>query len=132
MRKLSFLVLAGALLGSSATACNDHDAQPAVHARAKANLAALLSDEDYPASARAAREEGVVDFTLDVGANGRVIGCTITRSSGSAALDSTTCRLMRSRGRFTPAADATGAPVPDRIVGKIVWKLPPEPPAPAP
>ena len=132
MRKLSFLVLAGALLGSTAAACNNHDAQPAVHTRAKINLANLLSDEDYPASARAAREEGVVDFTLDVGPNGRVTDCTITRSSGSAALDSTTCRLMRSRGRFTPAVDVNGAPVPDKIVGKIVWKLPPEPPAPLP
>lgn len=132
MRKLGFLALAGALLGSEAVACSDHNAQPAVHTRAKVNLANLLSDEDYPASARAAREEGIVDFTLDVGPNGRVTGCTITRSSGSAVLDSTTCRLMRSRARFTPATDAAGAPVPDRIVGKIVWKLPPEPPAPLP
>lgn len=97
-------------------------------ARARANLAALLSDADYPASAIAAREQGAVEFRLDIGVNGRVTGCAITRSSGSAALDSTTCRLLQSRARFTPARDAAGTPAPDRVAGKIVWTLP----APAP
>ena len=125
MRKLSLLALTGAFLASAAAACDD--AKPAVHTRAKANLADLLSDEDYPAAARAAREQGLVEFTLDVGANGRVTACTITRSSGSAALDSATCRLIRSRARFTPAFDSSGATVPDKVAGKIGWTLPPTP-----
>jgi protein TonB len=73
--------------------------------------------------ARAARKQGIVDFTLDVGADGRVTGCTINRSSGSAHLDSATCGLMRSRARFTPAHDARGVPVPDKVSGKIMWRL---------
>ena len=80
--------------------------------------------EDYPASALARREEGRVAFTLDVGPDGRVHGCTITRSSGSSALDSATCRLMRSRARFTPAIDRTGSPAPATISDEIVWRLP--------
>jgi protein TonB len=123
MRKLSFLALTGALLASAAAACDDAKPVVAAPARAKVNLAGLLSDQDYPAAARAAREQGMVDFTLDVGANGRVSGCTITRSSGSAILDSATCRLMRSRARFTPALDAGGASVPDKVAGKISWSL---------
>ncbi len=121
MRKLSFLILAGALLGSAAAACDT--AVPAVHARAKVNLANLISNLDYPVSARAAREQGLVEFILDVGPNGRVTGCTITRSSGSAVLDSATCRLMRSRARFTPALNENGDSVADRFAHRIAWRL---------
>ncbi len=128
MRNLSILAFAAALLAGEAAACADPEA--VTPARAKANLVSLFSDQDYPADAVAARQQGDVGFILDVGPNGRVSGCTITRSSGSAVLDDATCRLIRSRARFTPALDATGATVPDRIAGKIKWTLPPgEPPA---
>jgi protein TonB len=126
MRKLSFLALAGALLASGAAACEDEAV--AAPARAKANLASLLSDQDYPAAAVAAREQGDVAFALDVGANGRVTACAVTRSSGSSALDLATCRLIQSRARFTPAVDAGGATVPDKVRGRISWILPPAPP----
>lgn len=129
MHKLGFLALDGALLASEASACDE--AKPAVApARAKANLVSLFSDQDYPAAALAAREQGVVGFALDVGANGRVAACAVTRSSGSAALDDATCRVLRSRARFTPALDSAGAPTADRMLGRIIWRLP-APPVPA-
>lgn len=121
MRKLSFLALAGAFVAGEAAAWNDPEA--VAPARAKANLASLLSDQDYPAAARAALEQGMVGFTLDIGPDGRVTACTVTRSSGSALLDDTTCSLMSSRARFTPALDAAGAAVADRIAGRLVWRL---------
>ena len=122
MRKLSVFALAGALLAGEAAACED--SAPAVApARAKANLASLIFEDDYPAAARAAREQGMVEYTLDVGPNGRAMACKVTHSSGSAALDSTTCRLMRSRARFTPALDAAGTPTADKMTGRIVWRL---------
>src|SRR5215218_8767555 len=130
MRKLSILALAGALIAGQATACDPSEA--ARPARAKVNLASLFGDQDYPAEAVAAREQGSVGFALDVGPNGRVSDCTVTSSSGSAALDGTTCRLMISRARFTPATDARGATVPDYVRGRIVGALPPAAPAPAP
>ncbi len=130
MRKLGFLALAGALLASDALACDD--SKQAAPARAKVNLVSLFGDQDYPAAALAAREQGDVGFALDVGANGRVSGCTVTQSSGSSALDSATCSLVSSRARFTPATDAGGATVADKVRGKISWVLPPPPPAPAP
>ncbi|HEU0097992.1 MAG TPA: energy transducer TonB [Allosphingosinicella sp.] len=130
MRKLTFFALAGALLAGEAAACDDPKA--AAPARSKANLASLFSDRDYPAAALAAREQGTVAFALEVGPDGRVSGCTVTQPSGSIALDDTTCRLIQSRARFTPATDAAGAPVPDQVRGRIVWVLPPAPPAPAP
>jgi protein TonB len=39
-----------------------------------------------------------------------VTGCRVTRSSGSRALDSTTCRLIEQRFRFRPSRDALGRP----------------------
>jgi protein TonB len=88
-------------------------------ARAKANLPSLFSDEDYPAC-----ESGATGFRLEIGTNGRVTNCTVTSSSGSSALDSTTCRLLRSRARFTPARDNTGSPTTDTYSSRIVWRLP--------
>jgi protein TonB len=92
-------------------------------ARAKGNLAALVSDADYPASALRAEEEGTTGFRLEVGANGRVTNCTVTQSSGSTALDNATCRIMRSRARFTPARDSTGASTADSVNSRITWRI---------
>lgn len=92
--------------------------------RARANLGALVTPDDYPADAAEKGEEGAVGFRLEVGANGRVTSCTITRPSGSASLDSTTCRLMQTRARFTPARDSRGRPIADSVVSRIVWRLP--------
>jgi TonB family protein len=104
-------------------------------ARAAANLPSLFSSDDYPAAAVRAGEQGAVGFRLEVDKAGRVAGCAITASSGSAALDATTCRLLSARARFTPARDRKGRPVADSLTGRIVWKLPepePEPPPPPP
>ncbi len=92
-------------------------------ARARANLASYVTAGDYPASALHRGEDGVVRFRLAVGADGRVAKCEILRSSGSAALDNATCRIMRSRARFTPARSSTGQPVPDTIESEIAWHL---------
>ena len=92
-------------------------------AKAKANLASLISNDDYPASALRAEEEGVTGFRLSVGANGRVTNCSVTSSSGSSALDAATCRLLTSRARFTPARDSSGNPTTDTVSARIVWRI---------
>ncbi|MBV9929603.1 MAG: energy transducer TonB [Alphaproteobacteria bacterium] len=93
-------------------------------ARAKANLGSYVSDADYPSDAVRREEQGATRFRLAVGPDGRVTGCTVTASSGSAALDSATCRLMKSRARFAPARDSTGNAVADAVTSTIVWRLP--------
>ena len=93
-------------------------------ASAKANLASYVSNDDYPDSAIRNEEQGTTGFRLDVGPDGRVTGCTITSSSGSSGLDNATCRLMKSRARFTPATDATGNRVSDSVSSRIRWVLP--------
>lgn len=84
----------------------------------------LIGGKDYPASALRAGEQGTVRYVLRIGADGRVHGCRVTRSSGSASLDSATCRIMTARGRFTPARDSNGNPVPSEEVQAVAWSLP--------
>lgn len=93
-------------------------------ARARANLASYVSDEDYPNSAVRNEEQGTTRFRLGVGPDGRVSECTVTVTSGSPALDSATCRLMKQRARFTPARDDNGKATTDSVASAIRWVLP--------
>ncbi|MEO7178350.1 MAG: TonB family protein [Allosphingosinicella sp.] len=93
-------------------------------ARAKANLASYVSDEDYPSNAVRNEEQGTTRFRLAVGPDGRVKECSVTGSSGSSALDSTTCKLMRQRARFTPARNNRNEPTGDTVASAIRWVLP--------
>jgi protein TonB len=93
-------------------------------ARARANLASYVSDEDYPANAARNEEQGTTRFQLVVGPDGRVKECNVTGSSGSSALDSTTCRLMKQRARFSPARNNRGEPTSDTVSNAIRWVLP--------
>lgn len=86
-------------------------------------LQSLINIADYPPSALREREQGRPGFRLTVGPDGRVTGCVILVSSGSPALDSTTCRVLRSRARFTPAVDSNGRPVEDLYWGAIAWRI---------
>jgi TonB family protein len=94
--------------------------------RPRARLQSLIAFADYPASARQAGEQGRTGVELDVAAHGRVTRCTVARSSGSAALDSATCRLLTSRARFTPARDSNGHPAAGRHATEIAWWLAPK------
>jgi TonB family protein len=90
--------------------------------RARASRPGL--DLDYPAAALRAGEEGTVEYEIVVGPDGRVEGCSILVPSGSAILDSATCRMVQTRARFTPARDAKGRPTSDTLRETRVWKLP--------
>lgn len=92
-------------------------------AAARANLASLVSDSDYPASALRNEEQGTTGFRLTVGPDGRVQNCVVTSSSGSSALDAATCRIMRSRARFTPARNNLGENVVDTVNSRIQWRI---------
>ena len=92
-------------------------------ARARANLASYVSNDDYPPAALRAGDEGTTAFRLTVGADGRVTNCSVTSSSGSSSLDSATCRIMRSRARFTPARDSNGNPTTDTHSARITWRI---------
>lgn len=82
-----------------------------------------FTGDDYPAGALRAQQQGRVVYGLRIGPNGRVSNCEVRVSSGSPALDAATCRIVRSRARFTPARDSAGRPVPDQRDGDVLWRL---------
>lgn len=83
-----------------------------------------VTEDDYPAVALRESLEGGVGFVLDVGAGGRVSGCTVIRSSGWDILDQTTCTLLRRRAQFLPATDADGKPIAAHYRSRVIWKIP--------
>lgn len=91
---------------------------------AKGDLRTLFSADDYPAAAQAAGAEGTAQAELTIGSDGRVVGCSLTRSTGNSALDSATCSILRRRAKFTPARDSNGNPTTDTVsTPPIVWRL---------
>jgi len=86
----------------------------AVAAKARGNPGDWVTPDDYPPSALRNEEQGVTGFKLEIGPDGKVTSCSVTRSSGFSDLDETACRLLPRRGRFTPPriAPATASPPP--------------------
>jgi len=68
-------------------------------------------------------DQGTVSVSLNIGTDGRVTGCSVTGSSGSRSLDNATCRILRSRARFTPAKLSNGQPTTDTFHQRITWRL---------
>jgi TonB family protein len=86
--------------------------------------AGWFTPDDYPAEAIRANVEGTVAVELSVDAAGGVTGCKVAQSSGSELLDTTTCTLLRERGRFKPALDAKKRAVAGTFTRRAVWRLP--------
>jgi hypothetical protein len=99
-------------------------AAPAANASepvARTPLQNYVTPDDFPQGVERSAAKPV-GFKLTVGSEGRVSECLVTSSSGNAAIDSTTCRLMRSRTRFAPARDARGGPRSGEVQATIDWK----------
>jgi protein TonB len=91
--------------------------------RAAGAFERYITPDDYPAASIRNREQGRVTYRVEASAEGRIAGCSIVRSSGSAALDAATCAILLRRARVQPALDASGKPVADSIQGHIEWRL---------
>ncbi len=90
----------------------------------KGNVASYFGGDAYPPAAIRAGAAGRVAASLAVGADGRVSNCTVTSSSGNSDLDNTTCRIARSRVRFTPAKDDSGQNIASTYQLAVRWELP--------
>lgn len=77
----------------------------------------------YPAAAFAARQQGDVYLSLDVGSDGRPTGCRITRPSGVAALDEHGCRHALGHTLFIPALDDKGRRVGGTVEGRLSFDI---------
>jgi protein TonB len=82
-----------------------------------------LRDSDYPRQALRDRVSGNVSVRFTVLASGAIARCRVVRSSGSAILDSTTCRLLEQRLRFAPATDGAGQAVESELGSDYGWGI---------
>lgn len=83
-----------------------------------------VSTNDYPSRAIREELEGAVGFSVTVNPEGRVAGCTVTRSSGHSILDDEVCRLITRRARFNPRLDSQGRPTTGTWSSTFRWELP--------
>lgn len=95
-----------------------------VGVRPKNNPGRWVTNDDYARRWIMEEMAGTAKFALSIDASGRVTGCTITRSTGHAALDSATCDLVGKRARFDAARDGSGKPVAGSYSGTITWNIP--------
>ncbi|NUT00445.1 MAG: TonB family protein [Sphingomonas sp.] len=84
-------------------------------------LGGLFTAADYPAAAQKAGRMGRAHVRLRVNDSGAITECSILRSSGSAELDNTTCRILNERAKFEPARDIDGKATRGVIVTAIQW-----------
>ena len=82
-----------------------------------------LRDSDYPSGAIAMGQNGVVQYRLDVEANGKVSGCHVLARTSPDVFADTTCRAVTGRAKLDPALDAAGKPVRSFFVQKVRWQM---------
>jgi len=76
---------------------------------------------DYPGQALERSRSGRVLVRVAVSAEGRPSECVTVATSGDTSLDTATCQVVMSRGRFEPALDSAGQPVAARSIFKVTW-----------
>lgn len=92
--------------------------------RAKANLAANFSNDDYPAIAVDQDQSGSVALALLVDEAGKIADCTVINTSGVAVLDAQSCRILQIRAKFSPAIGVDGKAAKDAVVTRVRWEMP--------
>jgi TonB family protein len=86
--------------------------------------AAQMTTADLPETTPRPPTGAAAGLRVAVGQDGRVIGCDISRSSGSPAFDAAACRHYADRARFEPARDPAGALMCDVVWLSIAWPAP--------
>lgn len=90
---------------------------------ANGDVRQYFDPNNYPEAAVEANASGTAIAHLTIGPDGRVSGCSITKSTGFGVLDSYVCSTLR-RARFTPARDSSGNPTTGSYTTPpIVFKL---------
>lgn len=88
------------------------------------NPAGWVTESDYPTPALFQSIGGIVQFRLDVGSNGKVMGCYILSRTSPDLFADMTCRRIKQRARFQPALDSDGNPVNSFFVNKVRFFAP--------
>lgn len=83
-----------------------------------------IDSADYPAMARFAGKQGLVQFRLNVDAQGRATACHIQKATKPDEFADTVCRAMMENAHFEPALDANGQPIASYFRSAVRFKMP--------
>ncbi|RYD53798.1 MAG: hypothetical protein EOP60_09565 [Sphingomonadales bacterium] len=81
-----------------------------------------LRSTDFPTTAKWSGSDGIVQFRLDVDAEGKIAGCYILARTSPDLFADVTCDAIKRRAKLEPALDAQGKPVRSYFVQKVLWK----------
>ncbi len=101
----------------------DADLAP-IKTEPKGDLLRFFSSSDYPRDALDKGQSGAVGVLLWIETDGRASKCEVIEPIDSLALQQQTCNILKQRGRFTPATDASGNPIRSPVTARIRWLLP--------
>jgi protein TonB len=96
---------------------------PGEPARPLTNPADWILDSDYPPESKRIGEWGRVVVRMAIDRKGSPYRCWIVISSGFDRLDATSCYMMQTRARFSPAHDLKGDPMEWTYQVGWVWTL---------
>jgi TonB family protein len=91
--------------------------------RREKGLRGLFTAADYPAAALKDGRMGRAHVRLRIDDTGSITECSVLRSSGSAELDATTCKVLNERAKFDPARDVDGKATRGIVVTAVHWML---------
>lgn len=111
----------GATAGSGAGQRGEGSGGGAGRITPPVRIAGELTNADYRAARAPTGAAGTVVVGFTVRANGRADTCRVIRSSGYAAFDEATCRLIERRFRYRPAEDESARPVDWEIRTDYTW-----------
>jgi len=96
---------------------------PKLRSSAEGSVKGLIKSEDYPEVSIQDLASGSVRFLLLVNEAGRVVDCTVTETSGIAALDAQSCSIVVERARFKPAVGIDGKPARGALEQRVTWRV---------
>lgn len=79
---------------------------------------------DYPAKMLRLGEQGLVQFRLNVGADGKPTECHIQATTRSKEFDDVVCRALMKRAQFFPALEAQGIPIASYYQSAVLFRIP--------
>lgn len=82
-----------------------------------------FSGDDYPPRMVRGNYQGTVYYRLIVDETGKPTSCHVQRSTRPKDFDEAVCRIVMRRGRFEPAKDANGKPVPSFWSQAITFRM---------
>ena len=88
-------------------------------------VSGLIGDSDLPAAEQKKKDKRPVGIRYKVTADGRVTGCSVSKTSGAKSLDSLACRLAEERFQYAPARNAAGDYQEASIDHVVTWTIPP-------